>query len=111
VCVCVHVYVISFIYFLLIEKEIKIVTSNDDKKHHQTTNWKIPLNSKIKNTSLTSKVHDIKCPDWYNCLNDGTCVVDLVVGPKCLCTEDFMGLNCGKGYNDTFKYSKGKSYF
>ncbi len=36
------------------------------------------------------------CPEWYVCLNGGTCVLDLSRGPQCMCTHEFEGLNCGK---------------
>ena len=83
-----------------------VIKSNDDigkNYYYQTTHLKNP-SSKIRTTYSTNstgtsktKSHHIKCPDWYNCLNGGTCIVDLILGPKCLCTEEYEGLNCGKG--------------
>ena len=73
--------------------------SNDEigKSYYQTPYTKVPIKFRTTNTTLTTRTHHLTCPDWYKCLNGGICVIDLVTGPKCLCTAEFEGLNCGKG--------------
>lgn len=50
----------------------------------------------ISSKNSLTKAIQIKCPDWYVCLNGGICTVDPREGPKCICTENFEGINCGK---------------
>ncbi len=59
------------------------------------------MKSSIKTTTTatvrsTTTTESLKCPEWYNCLNGGTCVIDIKNGPKCLCSHEYEGLNCGK---------------
>lgn len=70
--------------------------------------YEIINNNQFKNTSKVvmsnEKTKDVEykltknnaCPSEYRCLNGGTCVVDQVIGPKCMCTAEYTGLNCGQ---------------
>lgn len=37
-----------------------------------------------------------QCPAAFICLNGGTCLLDPIEGPKCVCKPDFTGVNCAK---------------
>lgn len=37
-----------------------------------------------------------QCPSNFECLNGGTCIYDILIGPKCVCRPGFLGDNCNQ---------------